>query len=94
MTCVLSITQGAFTVIVGFSPNLSFFTVMPSRLVEGLIVEVGVALAEADGDADGEASEGDADGVADEPQAARISSAAAQPTAWTARETAKGTPRL
>lgn len=84
--------HGAFTVIVGFSPNLSFFTVIPLRLSDGLIVVVGDALGDAD--AVGEASVGDTDGVADEPHAARINSAAAQPTAWTARETAKDTPRL
>ena len=43
-TRVLSIAQGALTVMVGFSPNLGFFTVMSPRLLDGLIVELGVAL--------------------------------------------------
>jgi hypothetical protein len=95
-TRVLSIAQGALTVMVGFSPNLGFFTVMSPRLLDGLIVELGVALGDAEGEveADGVASVGEAEGVADEPHAARINSVAAQATACAARDTAKGTPRL
>jgi hypothetical protein len=73
---------------------LGFFTVMSSRLFDGLIVELGVALGEVDADADGVASVGEADGDADWLQAARINSVAAQATACAARGTAKGTPRL
>lgn len=87
--------HGAFTVTVGFLlPNFSGVTVMPLRLVDGLIVAVGDALGdgEAEVDADGVASEGDADGFADCPQAVTVSRAAAQRATAAVLAEAKGTP--